>query len=186
MTEIDDESKIDHDIDEKHDHVTTKLQTTIGARGNYNTANQIKYTAGPVKLYSRALSLLDFNRCTLTFSDSKTLLDVLNLFLNKVKYYQSGNIIKIVRCKNTFKNYVNDKPAYADVKLNVIIAGKTNNIIGEAQFLLEPMLKFKKSAHNLYSIQRQESYLYHHHYLLYCHNYWIKINNYLLLEIWEM
>ena len=53
MTEIDNESKLD--IDEKSDSVTTKMQT-IGARGgNYDTLNEIKYTAGPVKLYSRAL-----------------------------------------------------------------------------------------------------------------------------------
>ena len=111
------------------------------------------------EIYPTSASVLDFNRCTLTFSDIKTLLDALNLFVNKVKYYQSGNIIKIVRCKNTFKKYVNDKPGYADIELNVPITGKTNNIIGELQFLLEPMLNFKRNGHNLYSIQRQESFI---------------------------
>ena len=137
-----------------------------------NSENAIEYTPGPVKLYSRALNksendyrnelyptsacVLDFNRCTLTFNSISTLLNALKLFINKVKYYQSGNIIKIVRCKNTFKNYVDDGPQCADIKLNVIIKGDTNNIVGEVQFLLKPMLNFKKKAHNLYSIQRQE------------------------------
>ena len=51
---------------------------------------------------------------------------------------------------------IKDAPGYADIKLNVIIKGKTSNVIGEVQCLLEPMLKFKKNAHSIYSIQRQK------------------------------
>ena len=60
--------------------------------------------------------------------DNMQLLNALNLFVNKVDYYQSGNIIKIVRCKNTFSKYAK-KPGYADIKLNVIIKGITNILI---------------------------------------------------------
>ena len=45
---------------------------------------------------------------------------------------------------------------YADIKLNVLIKGKHNNIIGEVQFLLNVMKEFKDKAHNLYAIQRKE------------------------------
>ena len=148
--------------------------TTIEANNDSNS-NRIEYTRGPVKLYDRALSksendysnelyptsacVLDFNRSTLTFYDINTLLHALNLFVNKVKYYQSGNIIKIVRCKNTFQNYANEGPQYADIKLNVIIKGNSKNLIGEVVFLLNPMLIYKRKEHNLYSIKRQESFI---------------------------
>ena len=57
--------------------------------------------------------------------------------MNKVNYYQSGHIIGIVRDKNGFIEYVQDGVQYADIKLNVLIKGKHNNIIGEIQFLLQ-------------------------------------------------
>merc|ERR1712228_689498 len=42
------------------------------------------------------------------------------------------------------------------VKLNVVIKGKHNSIIGEVQFLLRAMKEYKDKAHNLYAIQRKE------------------------------
>merc|ERR1712228_710641 len=45
---------------------------------------------------------------------------------------------------------------YADIKLNVVIKGKHNSIIGEVQFLLRAMKEYKDMAHNLYAIQRKE------------------------------
>eukprot|EP01084_Bolivina_argentea_P018482 34412_1 len=129
--------------------------------------NKVKYQRGPVKLLERARSkaqndysdqaypasacVLDFNRCALIFNDISTLLKSLQLFVNKVKYYQSGNIIGIVRDKNLFIEYVKNVQ-YADIKLNVLIKGTHNNIIGEVQFLLQTMKEFKNKAHNLYSI----------------------------------
>merc|ERR1712228_53875 len=44
----------------------------------------------------------------------------------------------------------------ADIKLNVVIKGKHNSIIGEVQFLLRAMKDYKEVAHNLYAIQRKE------------------------------
>merc|ERR1712228_315243 len=95
------------------------------------------------------------NRCALIFDDISALLGGLKLFVNKVKYYQSGNIIGIARDKNGFIEYVKEAQ-YADIKLNVIIKGKHNSIIGEVQFLLRAMKEYKDMAHNLYAIQRKE------------------------------
>eukprot|EP01083_Nonionella_stella_P024559 67728_1 len=81
------------------------------------------------------------------------MLTVINLFVNKVQYYQSGSIIGIVRAKNGFIDYVQCTD-YADIKLNVLIRGKHNNIIGEVQFLLNRMKEYKDIAHNLYFIER--------------------------------
>ena len=131
----------------------------------------VQYMRGPIKLMDRARSkaqndyakepypasacVIDFNRCALIFDDISSLLRGLKLFVNKVKYYQSGNIIGIARDKNGFIEYVKEAQ-YADIKLNVIIKGKHNSIIGEVQFLLRAMKEYKDMAHNLYSIQRKE------------------------------
>eukprot|EP01084_Bolivina_argentea_P134100 236608_1 len=109
----------------------------------------------PDEAYPTSACVIDFNRCALIFSDIPTLLGALQLFVNKVKYFQSGNIIGIARCKNGFIEYVQEI-GYADVKLNVIIKGTHNNIIGEVQFLLARMKAFKNKAHRLYTIQRQK------------------------------
>merc|ERR1719242_1736122 len=131
----------------------------------------VEYMRGPIKLMDRARSkaqndyakepypasacVIDFNRCALIFDDISSLLRGLELFVNKVKYYQSGNIIAIARDKNGFKEYL-EEAQYADIKLNVVIKGKHNSIIGEVQFLLRAMKEFKNKAHNLYGIQRKE------------------------------
>merc|ERR1712228_121894 len=131
----------------------------------------VEYTRGPVKLMDRARSkaqndyaqdpypasacVIDFNRCALIFDDISSLLRGLKLFVNKVKYYQSGNIIAIARDKNGFIEYL-EEAQYADIKLNVVIKGKHNSIIGEVQFLLRAMKEYKDKAHNLYAIQRKE------------------------------
>merc|ERR1712228_769243 len=131
----------------------------------------VEYIRGPIKLMDRARAkaqndyakepypasacVIDFNRCALIFDDISSLLHGLQLFVNKVKYYQSGNIIAIARDKNGFIEYL-EEAQYADVKLNVVIKGKHNSIIGEVQFLLRAMKEYKEVAHNLYAIQRKE------------------------------
>merc|ERR1712228_152245 len=131
----------------------------------------VEYMRGPVKTMDRARAkaqndyakepypasacVIDFNRCALIFDDISSLLHGLQLFVNKVKYYQSGNIIAIARDKNGFIEYL-EEAQYADVKLNVVIKGKHNSIIGEVQFLLRAMKEYKEVAHNLYAIQRKE------------------------------
>ena len=72
----------------------------------------VEYMRGPVKSTDRARAkaqkyyskepypvsacVIDFNRCALIFDDVSWLFRGLQLFVNKVKYYQSGNIIAIV------------------------------------------------------------------------------------------
>jgi len=159
------------------DQVTSKGTVALNVFGQDEDEKEVsgdgvvEYTRGPVKLMERARSkaqndysnepypasacVIDFNRCALIFEDISSLLRGLNLFVNKVKHYQSGNIIAIARGKNGFIEYVKEAQ-YADIKLNVVIKGKHNSIIGEVQFLLRAMKEYKNKAHNLYAIQRQE------------------------------
>merc|ERR1712228_623500 len=105
--------------------------------------------------YPASACVIDFNRCALIFDDISSLLSGLKLFVHKVNNYQSGNIIAIARDKNGFIEYLKEAQ-YADIKLNVVIKGKYNSIIGEVQFLLRAMKDYKDMAHNLYAIQRRE------------------------------
>merc|ERR1719361_1059860 len=159
------------------DQVTNKGTVALDAFGQAEDEKEVsgdgvvEYMRGPVKLMERARAkaqndyanepypasacVIDFNRCTLFFEDFSSLLCGLKLFINKVNYYQSGNIIAIARAKNGFIEYVKEAQ-YADIKLNVVIKGKHNSIIGEVQFLLRAMKNYKEVAHNLYAIQRKE------------------------------
>merc|ERR1712228_1000730 len=159
------------------DKLSNKGKVGLNAFGKEENEKEIlgngivEYMRGPVKLMERARAkaqndyfnepypasacVIDFNRCALIFDDISSLLRGLKLFVNKVKYYQSGNIIGIARDKNGFIEYVKEAQ-YADIKLNVIIKGKHNSIIGEVQFLLRAMKEYKNKAHNLYAIQRKE------------------------------
>eukprot|EP01083_Nonionella_stella_P100851 284993_1 len=134
----------------------------------------VVYKRGPVKLLSRARSkaetdyfnepypksaaVLDLNRCSLIFKDIASLLIGLDVFMESVSRHESDSILSIVRCKNGFKEYV-QSVQYADIKLNVLISGKSNNIIGEVQFLLETMVSYKNAAHSLYAIEREEEFV---------------------------
>ena len=85
---------------------------------------KIKYLRCPVKSIERAEAkaqndyadeyypgsayALDFNRCCVSFNDIATLSRGIKMFVNKVKYYPSGNIIGIARDKNGFIDYVKD------------------------------------------------------------------------------
>eukprot|EP01083_Nonionella_stella_P054077 142859_1 len=139
-----------------------------------NEGIPVRYGRGPVKLLERARNkaqndymeesyptaacVLDLNRCSLVFEDITSLLKGIKHFVNKIRSYQSDAIIGIVRIKNGFKEYIKS-PQYADVKLNVLIRGESHNIVGEVQFLLKTMESFKKRAHNLYSIEREEEFM---------------------------
>eukprot|EP01084_Bolivina_argentea_P136560 240502_1 len=169
-----------HIVDDGFQHSVCKIfdidkQTHSGIiMDDEKTNGEVRYARGPIKLAVRAKAksandysneeyptsamVLDFNRCALIFDDIPTLIKALNIFVNKVRYYQSGNIIDIVRVKNGFQQYIK-RSQYADIKLNVLIKGSRRNIVGEVQFLLQRMLDFKKKAHNLYGIQRQEEYI---------------------------
>eukprot|EP01083_Nonionella_stella_P106564 307687_1 len=152
-----------------------KIQMNEEKEPNRNPGDgMVVYNRGPVKKISRARSkatsdygnerfptsacVLDLNRCALTFNDIGTMLKAIQMFENKVKFYQSDSIIGIVRDKNDFKQFV-DHPQYADIKKNVLIKGAVHNIIGEVQFLLRRMKEFKAISHNLYSIQREKEFI---------------------------
>eukprot|EP01083_Nonionella_stella_P051796 137535_1 len=113
----------------------------------------VQYVRGPVKRIERAK-----DKAQNDYSEAVYPTSALQLFQNKVNYYQSGCIIGTVRGKNGFKEYINETQ-YSDVKLNVLIRGKHNNIVGEVQFLLRAMKNYKAKAHNLYSIQRQKDFM---------------------------
>eukprot|EP01084_Bolivina_argentea_P093806 168656_1 len=139
------------------DKHTRSSHIQIDEKDESNTPN-IEYSRGPVKLMTRARAkavndyvnepfptsacVLDLNRCSLIFNDISSLLAAIQLFINKVKFYQSGCIIGIVRDKNGFLEYVKEVQ-YSDIKLNVLIKGKQRNIIGEVQFLLFTMKMYK-------------------------------------------
>ena len=135
---------------------------------------QIKYVRESVKSLERAREkaqndyeddavfpasarVLDFNRCVIIVNDIATLLRAVEVFIKKVEYYQGGNIIGIVRNKNGFIKYVENGARYADIKLNVLIRGENNNIIGEVQFLLNLMNEFKNKVHDLHVIKRKQA-----------------------------
>merc|ERR1712228_645921 len=67
-----------------------------------------------------------------------------------------GPVKLMERAKAKAQNEYVKEAQYADIKLNVVIKGKHNNIIGEVQFLLRAMREYKDMAHNLYAIQRKE------------------------------
>eukprot|EP01083_Nonionella_stella_P045237 121579_1 len=145
----------------------------------FGSTNKLLYSylRGPVKLlkraraktetdyrletFPRAACVLDFNRCTILFDDISHLLNALQLFTNAVQSQNAGCMIDIVRDKNGFIEYTHDTPQYADVKLNVLIhySKKNISIVGEVQFMLASMMKFKKSAHNLYQVTRNQEYV---------------------------
>ena len=69
------------------------------------------------------------------------------------------SIVEICRIKNGFVQYKHEAATYTDIKFNVVIKGHKISIIGEVQFLLKRMFEFKKIAHRLYSIQRNQEYV---------------------------
>ncbi len=108
--------------------------------------------------YPNSACIVDLNRCVLIFNDISTLLSALKLFTNKIRYYESGDIISIISVKNGFKDYVK-RIQFSDIKLNVLIHGRTNNIVGEIQFLLKNMQDFEGKTNGLNAINRQKEYI---------------------------
>eukprot|EP01083_Nonionella_stella_P145582 456488_1 len=167
-----------HTVDDEF-HKSIQMIFQIDLQKNNQSAikelNNMEYSRGPVKLIARCQAkaetdyadepypssacILDINRCALIFNDIGSMLNGLNLFENKVSYFQSGNIVAICRDKNGFAIYSHDKPDYADVKFNVLIKGVKYNIIGEVQFMLRQMMNFKHSVHSLYSIIRRKEFV---------------------------
>ena len=148
-----------------------------------NNENKIEFSfaKAPVKLESRCLvkcntdyaqrkfpnvaSILDFLRCSITFTNSKDMLYSINKFVEKINNLQGKCLIKILRIKNGFKDILNWKShndcEYKDIKINVIVYDKLGNQsqVGEIQFLLSWLLKAKKIGHKLYGIVRRQEFI---------------------------
>eukprot|EP01083_Nonionella_stella_P162116 531876_1 len=134
----------------------------IKAESDYNTSQ-----------FPTSAHVVDTIRCSLVFKDIPSLLSGLKTFINAINDHdqlQSADaqmesskysITNILRLKNGFTEFDINQPEYADVKLNVRVQKQIENdvtyaIIGEVQFLVEEMHLFKKKAHKLYGILRNE------------------------------
>ena len=115
-----------------------------------NENNQNNRSCIPDLVSDDALHISSY---VLIFSSINTLLNMSNIFLNKVEYDES-DIIKIVDCANVFAIIVN---GYVVVKLNLTVTPMMNNIIDELQLLLIQILALVKLAHTLYSLQYCET-----------------------------
>jgi len=164
-----------HMVDDEYQKSIQQIFDINPETGMYvdpETGDTIRYLRGPVKLLERckakaetdyrneafptSANVLDINRCSLIFNKIDPMLKALKKLDNKVRYYQSGCVIQLCRDKNGFREYVKN-PSYADIKLNVLIAGSHGtNVIGELQFLLTKMMSFKNKAHGLYAITRRQ------------------------------
>eukprot|EP01084_Bolivina_argentea_P218638 370985_1 len=166
-----------HTVD-KEFHESIQKIFKIDAQTNFSQIkdlNNMEYQKGPIKKMERCKAkaatdyvnepfpssscILDINRCALIFEDIASMLKALDLFKNKISYFQSGNIVAICRDKNGFKEYKHSKPDYADIKLNILIRGVKYNVVGEVQFMLRGMMNFKHSVHSLYSIIRRKEFV---------------------------
>ena len=137
----------------------TKSNSKLGISG---------YKRGPVKLIDRCKAkvtndykdmnfptsahLLDMNRCLIEFENVSSMLQCLNMFVDKVESKNGGNIVSIARIKNQFNFFNNQNPEYCDIKLNLIISSKATNfqIIGELQLMFQEMSNFKNVSHLFY------------------------------------
>jgi len=124
-----------HTVDEEfHESIQKIFQIDLQTNfSKIETLNNMEYQKGPIKLITRCKAkaetdyadepfpssacILDMNRCALIFEDIKSMLAALDLFKQKISYFQSGNIVAICRDKNGFASYKHEKPDYADIKL---------------------------------------------------------------------
>eukprot|EP01083_Nonionella_stella_P020026 55563_1 len=112
--------------------------------------------------YPTSAQLLDINRCSITFTSPRTMINALKLLIVNINDAEHNRtcIINIVRCKNGWQSFLNEKDIkyqYNDIKVNVVIQSPRTKqaIIGEIQFTLDFMVQFKTSkSHALYSVER--------------------------------
>eukprot|EP01083_Nonionella_stella_P012340 35025_1 len=139
---------------------------------NSVTGFDSQYRAGPVKTVARsqikvendyidedyptAAKILDINRCAIQFESIDAMMKYIHLFTDRIGQKQAHSIVAIIRCKNGWRTYNPQQPAYTDVKLNVLVQSPTDGtIVAEIQLLLKLMSAFKKKAHKLYGVERK-------------------------------
>ena len=128
---------------------------------------QIEYVCGKIKSIDeirndlnekniKSVEKMDYNHCSLIFQDIYGLCHGLKLFMKQIECHDE--IVEIVAMNNGFKEYLKERK-YVDIKLYCLIKGDRNNIIGEIQFTLSSMEKFKKNAADLCTITRQKEFV---------------------------
>eukprot|EP01083_Nonionella_stella_P064697 168888_1 len=140
----------------------------------------VKYQGGGVKRLLRCQSkaetdyasysfpstakILDFIRCSLTYSSPKQLIDGMNK-LKTAAASQEYAVNKILRIKNMFLEHKRENNnewnlyQYADVKMNVLLQHNNKSMIVEVQFLLDFMATAKSLGHGLYEISRNREFM---------------------------
>ena len=132
----------------------------------------VVYHRGPIKTQDRIRdkleskpnsdidNVLDINRGTVDCFSLPQLNYALKQFVKFVGNHKSG-MIKIVRIKNTTKNWLKDdkknKVKYGDIKCNVLFQYNKKTIIGEVQFNLRQIINFQRKIHHFYEMQRLKS-----------------------------
>ena len=129
----------------------------------------IHYNQGPLKTKQRLREkiiskkgcnvneICDINRGTINCFD----LSYLNRVLKQLILYVKGGkscFKKIVKIKNTFKNYFKNEN-FADIKVFLLFESKLNKmnkIIVEIQLNIQDMIQFQQKTHCLYEIERSE------------------------------
>eukprot|EP01083_Nonionella_stella_P065876 172982_1 len=101
--------------------------------------------------------LLDIVRCTVTFEDVETMISGIQLFEKSIKN-NTLCVREILRIKNGFINYSHSNPEYVDLKYNVAVHMDGRECVGEVQFLLKDVSKFKVKAHKFYDVIRRKEY----------------------------
>ncbi len=111
------------------------------------------------KKYPSSAHILDVIRCSITCKKPKDLINAINKFKDAINNSQTC-FAKIVRIKNLYDK--NNAYSYFDIKINAIIKDKKNQfkkIIMEVQFLLDCIIKAKKSTHKAYGITRNKEFI---------------------------
>ena len=136
------------------------------------------YTPGSVKLRGRCIvkaridyndkpwpktsNILDFLRCSIVCDNPKILNQVIQDFIDLINKNNDGSIKKILRIKNGLENVSSNMNlkqfTYGDIKFNVLVQFRDQQLIGEVQFIPKFMLEAKKIGHSFYAFQRRQEY----------------------------
>ena len=169
------------------------LEDEIKSKMKPKLNSKIEYKLGPVKKltrcyekvetdyydrsYPKCLSLLDLNRCSLTFDDYHDLMNTIHFIYNLMNEEGSYKtrvdmmdctFIELLRFKNGFKEIQTmEHLSYCDIKLNISFQVQkmdddghddewiyNDPFIVELQLIYKPFLQLKKKVHKIYSIVR--------------------------------
>eukprot|EP01083_Nonionella_stella_P099629 280124_1 len=107
--------------------------------------------------FPNSACLLDIVRCTVSFDDFDAMIRSIQLFEKTIASNETC-LKEIMRVKNGFTEYQHTNPQYVDIKFNVRVNINGKEVIGEVQFLLAKMARFKVKAHKFYNVTRKKMY----------------------------